>query len=83
MTPLEISMLLHYHVSARDFPELSSPAQQEAMDYFIKAGFLKKSSMHTDPPTGYMQYSPTEKLHVYCEALCQVPEPKQVWVINN
>jgi len=29
-----------------------------------------------------IEITPAEKLHVYCDALCNMPEPKQQWVVN-
>lgn len=82
MTPLEIDILMHYHCRAEDYPNLTPPAQQSALQYFLTNGYLEKTELHEDMPAKTMNYTPTEKLPVYCEALCKVPEPKQVWIVG-
>ena len=77
MTPLQINMLLHYYVSADDYPDLVHDAQQGAITYFLAAGFLTEQKMDNEQP----RYKQTYKLKAYCYALCQVPEPVQVWII--
>ena len=77
MTPLQIDILMHYHCRAVDYPDLSPPAQREAIKYFLENKFLQ-----AEMPGERTMYAPTEKLHVYCEALCNVPEPRQIWVCD-
>ena len=82
MSPLQINILLHYYTSPTDYPELSFPAQQDALEYFLNAGFLTKTEPGEDISADTRSYTPTEKLHVYCQALCQVPEPTQIWTVD-
>lgn len=81
MTPLEIDILLHYHAHTDEYPDRSSPAQREAFCKFVRDGFLTMDDNNL--PGNYLMatYSPTEKLHVYIDALCRVPSPVQTWVI--
>ena len=83
MTPLRIDMLLHYHCYGTDYPDLSSRSQQDALAYFLNAGFLTRAELYQTMTPNTMKYVPTEKLHVYCEALCRVPEPRQIWVVDS
>lgn len=78
MTPLEISILLHYHVTPTDYRDgdFSAPAVRSAMDQFKDTGFLALSEAAAD-----RVYAATEKTTVFVEALCAVPEPVQHWVI--
>jgi len=82
MSPLQLQILLHYHCCVDDYPQLSPPAQQQALCYFIKSGFLKKTELHENMPAITPNYTATEKLHVFCEALCNTPEPRQIWVCS-
>ncbi len=79
MSPLEIQIALHYHCTREDYRELTPPAQQSIIKKFMAQGFLTKLPDGIDHFD--MTYFPTDKLHAYCEALCKVPEPKQVWII--
>lgn len=83
MTPLQIQILLHYHAYASDYPNLHPPAQQEAVAYFLNSGFLEKTELEENMAADTPNYRPTEKLHVYCDALCKVPEPRQKWVVGS
>lgn len=73
MTPYEIEILLHYHCSMGDYhgPSRGNPLYMETMDNFIQLGLLTENSKMEEGP----DYSPTEKLHIYVEALQQVPLP--------
>ena len=78
MSPYEIKILLHYHAIREDheLAKETSDLACKTFGRFLDSGFLEKS--HND-----MIYSPTEKLHVYVDALCNVPEPVQKWVIEG
>ncbi len=79
MTPLQIEILLHYHTRPGDHPDAARPPPpyDDAFNYFLRNGYLIPKNSATTPG-----YKATEKLHVYCEALCNVPEPVQKWVIK-
>ena len=80
MSPLKIDILLWYHSRHVDYSDLVSSAHQEAICYFLNNGYL----IMMEPGEEFdMSYKPTEKLHFYVEALCNVPEPVQEWVIPN
>lgn len=89
MTPLQIEILIHYHSMGSDHKDVFNQAisQKEAFAYFVKEGYLKINTvgynMKSTQGIHVRTYSPTDKLHFYCEALCQVPEPEpaQKWVI--
>jgi hypothetical protein len=83
MTTLEIEILLWYFCRAEDHKDAFNPppSQKEAFARFVENGYLEDNSVDGQIGQGEMTYSPTEKLHVYCEALCKVPEPRQEWVI--
>lgn len=75
MTPLEIKIALHYYVCADDYPNLSPPAQQQTIEYFLTSGYLVRNESGESP-----QYVGTDKLDAYCKKLCAVSEPRRVWV---
>ncbi len=83
MTPLEIEILLWYHVRAEDHKYAANPppSQKEAFKRFVDDGYLNDACKDGQPLIGDMRYTPTDRLHVYCDALCDVPEPRQVWII--
>lgn len=80
MTPLEISILLHYYCSGTDFRDgdFSAPAVREAIDRFKENGSLQLS---TDDDNMQSILVRTDKTCVYVEALCAVPEAVQRWII--
>lgn len=80
MTPFELSILIHYHVSPTDFRDgdFQAPALREVIDNFAKSGFLRLSM---NDETASSIYRATEKTNVFVEALCAVPEPVQQWII--
>lgn len=81
MSPLKIKMLLHYYATNERFAFNGSKAEDEALQYFIENGFLTFENTAPGFPRNQQKLSSTEKLHVYCEALQNVPEPRQVWVV--
>ena len=82
MSPLQIKILLHYRGFCDDYHGNNSPAEISQINYFLRERYLvinDKSDDLEDSP----KYRATEKLHVYCEALCKVPEPEQRWVVGG
>lgn len=76
MSPLEIEILLHYHVSPGDWREgdFSAPKCNQVFQRFLDNGLLMKSDKRA--------YQITKKGEFYVtEGLCKVPLPKQVFVI--
>ena len=80
-TPLIINIGLHYYTRAGEFePErFRAPAVQEALASFVSHGLLTKLD---EPDTYGATYRPTDGLRVWCEALCSVSWPIQVWQIR-
>lgn len=77
MTPLEISIAIHYATRMTDFHSgaCPPPAVKEAVDNFCRLGLLEKAI-----GTGDMLFSCTEGLRVYVSALCEVPPPTLRWM---
>lgn len=80
MTPLEMSILIHYHCSRSDFRDgdFSAPAVRLAIDGFKDSGFIRLTDKNDHPGPAYVA---TEKCTAYVTALEAVPEPVQRWVI--
>ncbi len=82
MSPLQLQILLHYHCCVDDYPDLTPPAQQEFMHRFLRDGYLIRTDQYNQMNATGAKYKATEKLHFYCEALCNTPEPRQIWVCS-
>ncbi|MBN9356183.1 MAG: hypothetical protein J0I15_07030 [Herbaspirillum huttiense] len=82
MSPLKISMLLHYFVSPTDFRDgdFSAPAVREAINDFLQEGFLREAGRGSDEQYK-AAYFITDKGRFYVDALCAVPAPVAVWTI--
>jgi hypothetical protein len=82
MTPLEISILLHYHSRADDFREgdFSAPAVRQAIDWF--RGSAEMLIQGTEPTNG-KTYKLTERGEVFVDALLKLPLPvrQRAWVM--
>lgn len=72
MTPSDIEILIHYHVSQEVHPRIHAPAIQESIDRFIAWGILEPDTHKT-----------TEKGHALIATLCNTEMPRQAWVDSN
>ena len=82
MSPLEISILLHYFNTITDYLEgdFSEPAVRCAIDRFYKVdGLLKPTPEALRRTRG--AYVITERGGAYVKALTTLPLPVQVWVM--
>lgn len=78
MTPLKISILIHYYCSPTDIDNVDSPAVQEAINEFIKLSLMFHSATHL---TNQKYEANREAVKVYIEALEAVPLPVRGWSI--
>lgn len=87
MSPLELSILIHYKGHADDFNDgdFSAPAVRDFIDKFIDtsdswttSGMLEQIPLEEGK---YSTYRLTEKGHVFVDALCALRPPIQVWVM--
>ena len=76
MTPFEVEFLLHYHCSDDEFRHSNSPAGQEAIEKFIKAGILYKREDGT-------HFAIHIALDLYIKEILSVPLPVQTWVMPS
>lgn len=81
MTPLELSICLHYHSMGEDMrwcvDENGAPIRGETMDKLMADGLLVMQARQT--PIALMQYQPTPKLHAFVAMLCATPLPVHTW----
>lgn len=76
MTPLELSILIHYKGHASDFRDgdFSAPAVREAIDKFLEDDLLKQYVQQSA-----QRYHLTERGHFFVDELCKVPLPFLIW----
>lgn len=85
MSPLDISIAIHYHCRAKvDFRDgdFSAPAVQQSLDCFVDLGLLRRTHENEQKLLDRRHYEPTEGLAVWVDALCAVPLPKQKWIVE-
>lgn len=81
-SPLMIAIGLHYHTRQGDYGKgagdnnFDAPAVKEAIQMFVNGGLLKEPAVNA----GAM-YEGTDGLRIWCEALCDVRWPVQVWIM--
>jgi hypothetical protein len=82
MTPLKIEILLHYYCSPEEYREgdLSAPAVEEAIEWFLDNGLLELAD-HRDKEKCGGSFRATDRAKALIEAWCNTPLPVSVWVI--
>ena len=75
MTPNDIEILIHCHVSPSDHPRMRAPAVKETYAVFEESGMIEKTD------GGY--YRTTERGRAHVEVLCSTPWPTQAWIDQN
>lgn len=85
VSPLEIQMALHYRCRPTPYAEhepahRNSPAVARVHRLFLARGYIVEASAQ-DFAACRTEYVATEALHVWADALCAVPRPRQrvVW----
>lgn len=73
MTPNDIDVLLHYHVSSAAHPRITSSAVQDSIEMLIADEMLVKNEKN-----GLIDTTARGKAHV--RQLCNLPYPTQVFV---
>jgi hypothetical protein len=71
-SPINIEVLLHYHISPLVHPRADAPAVGEAIAMLLKAGCLET--------VGPGLYHATPKGVAWVRALCNVEEPREAFV---
>jgi len=83
LSPSDIEVLIHCHVSPAPHPRFHAPAVREALDMWERCGFIHCSRDGFEPVVTPTVYETTTKGKAMIEALCNVEEPRQVWVDHN
>lgn len=80
MTPLELSILIHYRGHARDFRngDFNAPAVREAIDWFKGEAMLLEAD---DGKGAERAYKLTNRGEAFVTALCDMPLPVCKWVM--
>lgn len=73
MTPNDIEVLIHHHVSPSRHPRYDAPAVRETIDNFVKNDIFYTYN-------GKDEYRTTEKGKVLMHILCSTPFPEVRWV---
>ncbi len=77
MTPLEISIVLHYHTTVTDMPWVLSdaPVRDQVVNGLIENGLIERAG-----PGDKTIYVPTEKCRQFALMLCRTPLPQVAWI---
>lgn len=73
MTPLEISLVLHYHCTPGPHPQAHAPAVREAIERFMREDILEYDPEHA------RAYKVAERGRALVEMLCATPLPVVRW----
>jgi hypothetical protein len=71
MTPNDIEVLIHCHVSPSPHPRANAPAVQGALEWLREAGLIIKGAEY---------FGTTERGRALVQVLCDTPFPAQAWV---
>jgi len=77
MTPEEIEVLMHCHVSPKVHPRISEPAVQQAIRMLEAGGIIRKDS---DLQFIKGIYHTTTIGKDFIRILCEIPFPEDSWV---
>lgn len=79
MTPLQLSICLHYHTSVTDAPWINSGA---ALVSGVMSGLVTDNLLIANVvgDSNSPKFQPTEKLHAFVRLLCATPLPEMHWV---
>lgn len=85
VSPLEIQMALHYRTRPTPYAEhepehRNSPAVARVHQLFLSRGYIVHAAPENNEKYG-TEFEATEALHVWADALCAVPRPRQsvIW----
>lgn len=80
MTPLQITMMLHYHALAQPYA-LHEPQHARSPAVFEQRSSLIRDEMLALDPDSMSGYRVTERGRAYVEALCALPLPIKKWIM--
>lgn len=81
MTPINITVLLHYYYATDDYNggNYEVPSVRMAIDYLHRQGLIETNVNSKNPDDPH--YKISERGQVYVKALMDVPLPVQAWVM--
>jgi hypothetical protein len=74
MSPSDLEVLIHYHVSPEPHSRRNAPAVRDAIDRFFGDGILESL------PDDAKQYTTTARGRKFLEMILSTPYPKLVWI---
>jgi len=77
MTPNDIEILIHCHVSPAQHPRYGSPAVGQSLHTLEKNGLIERYAEDKG------SYITTDRGRAHVNVLCLTPWPKQRWVDQN
>lgn len=82
MTPNDIEVLIHCHVSLTPHPRRHYPAVRESLEMFTKHGFIEpiKPGDFGFEKVDKEAYRTTDRGRAWIAMLCATPWPEQAWV---
>jgi len=80
MTPSDIEILIHCHVSPTPHPRINAPAVAETIKMFVVNGLVEEKQLKWSSGT---YYSTTNRGKALVSVLCSTPVPIQKWVDQN
>lgn len=72
MTPFEIDLLLHFHVTVADYPNRNCGIYDSTVSIFLLNGLIEKQD------NGY--FTTTSRGNAHVQQLCSLPWPISQWV---
>lgn len=75
MTPNDIEILIHCHVSPLVHPRMEAPAVKEAYRNLEANGLIEQRNEDC--------YHTTDRGKAHIEVLCSTPWPTQAWIDSN
>jgi hypothetical protein len=79
MTPNDIEILIHFHVSPTVHPRFDAGAVRDSIFMFVENGILELINSEGNSHV----YKTTKKGKALMSILCNTPFPQQAWVDSN
>ena len=81
LAPFDLQTLLVFHIRGLDIvcDQALEPSTQAALMMLVDSGMLIVEELRD----GQEIYMTTDKGKAFVEALCETPEPRCVWIVDN
>lgn len=74
MTPNDLEILIHCHVSPTPHPRFDAPGVKKALDDLVECGLIVLHNGNCGI------YSTTDRGNAHMQVLCYIPLPEKKWV---